>query len=241
METAREAGPELEPAVTAATTLAAALVAEPGPFAGAARLDPARVIALQRAAGNRAVGRWLLRAAQDNISTPIPSDATVVGANATVTIGGVRVKLVKDGKRKGGTVTQLRYKTTRKPNYKFSKDNDEVTDVTDPTVDIEIQTFWGTGDKPGDTSAYGRGTTEADKKAGNTSLRFHESCHGTDLLNYIRTHPPPTWGVTVGMNKDAAATETQRYVDALETWKEAAKADSTTKTDKVGTPGEHSD
>lgn len=40
-------------------------------------------------------------------------------------------------------------------------------------------------------SLYGRGTTEPDQKSKNISLRFHESQHGLQAINYINTYPLP--------------------------------------------------
>lgn len=50
-------------------------------------------------------------------------------------------------------------------------------------------------------SAYGRGTTGADRADGNTSLGFHESQHGALALNYINTHALPVLNVQVGMTR----------------------------------------
>ena len=47
---------------------------------------------------------------------------------------------------------------------------------------VKIQTSYNPSAKPADPSAYGRGTTPEDKKAGNTSLGFHESGCGLDLM-----------------------------------------------------------
>jgi hypothetical protein len=47
---------------------------------------------------------------------------------------------------------------------------------------LTIRTTYQPGVSPTFTSGYGRGTTEADKAAGNTSIGFHEGSHGTDYI-----------------------------------------------------------
>src|SRR5207249_4387630 len=64
---------------------------------------------------------------------------------------------------------------------------------------ITIQTAYGPGAKPNDTSGYGRGTTDADLANGDVTLGFHESCHRADFLAYAHAHPLPEFTVTVGM------------------------------------------
>ncbi len=44
-------------------------------------------------------------------------------------------------------------------------------------------------------SGYGRGTTADDRKAGNVSLGFHESCHREDYITYLKTQALPDFDI----------------------------------------------
>jgi hypothetical protein len=103
------------------------------------------------------------------------------------------------------------------------------------TVTPVIQTTYLPGvDKKGN-SAYGRGTTAEDKKAGNTSLEFHESCHIEDLKAYLSSHPLPEFTGKVGMTVDEFKAEVAKYDEALKKYWEAAGQASEQSTDCVGT------
>lgn len=74
-------------------------------------------------------------------------------------------------------------------------DNDlKVTKITREfsvkgTANIQIR--YRTGVKSTDTSAYGRGTTQADKDAQNTTVGFHESCHLLEMVRWLKDNPIP--------------------------------------------------
>ena len=69
----------------------------------------------------------------------------------------------------------------------FYKDKKHTTKLTMPsTIQFTVQTFYRAGVDKSDPSAYGRGTTDADKAAGNTSLQFHEGSHGTDYVDALK-------------------------------------------------------
>ena len=66
---------------------------------------------------------------------------------------------------------------------------------------IYIRTRYKVTMDPESNSVYGRGTTKADLKAGNQSLRFHESQHGVMCLNYINKNQIPDLKIKVGLSQ----------------------------------------
>jgi len=61
-----------------------------------------------------------------------------------------------------------------------------------PRVRVTIQTTYTSIDAKEGESDYGRGTTPEDIAAGNTTLGFHESCHRSAYLEFIKTNPSPS-------------------------------------------------
>jgi hypothetical protein len=100
---------------------------------------------------------------------------------------------------------------------------------------VVIQTKYGTG-KPNDVSAYGRGTTDSDKQAGNVTLGFHESCHRNDLLTYFRNTPTPQFAGTNGMGSADFETAMEKYNAAWNDYFEKSMQNSRDATDEVGNP-----
>jgi hypothetical protein len=86
------------------------------------------------------------------------------------------------------TVFYLKSKMT--VNYEKVKGVTMIVKI-DMAYELHIVTIYGKNVGPDSVSGYGRGTTEEDKKEGNTSLKFHEGAHGTHLLNYIKNNPLP--------------------------------------------------
>ncbi len=68
-------------------------------------------------------------------------------------------------------------------------------------VTLSIQTRYAIGATPNLPSGYGRGTTDPDKKAGNTSLGFHEGQHGLDYIEFLKKIPFPLFQGKKGMTK----------------------------------------
>jgi RHS repeat-associated protein len=101
----------------------------------------------------------------------------------------------------------------------------KVTSINgDPSLTVGLQTTYTPEALPNGPSGYGRGTTAADKAAGNTSLKFHEGSHGKDFLDYFSSHPLPQLKVWKGMSSDqykAAVTtfntETTQYFNDAST------------------------
>lgn len=100
---------------------------------------------------------------------------------------------------------------------------------------ITLGTSYGTG-KPEDDSAYGRGTTVDDVKAGHITLGFHEACHRDTLLAYFRNTAPPTFDGAVG---DAGAdfdTKVTTFMNAVDAYFTTARTQNVALVDEVGNP-----
>lgn len=95
-----------------------------------------------------------------------------------------------------------------------------------PQITIKIRTTYASKAQSWQPSAYGRGTTAADKAAGDTTLGFHESCHRQDFIAYIGEHPMPTYSQDRGEQDFNSAV--QSYIEDMET-------ESLNKTDETGT------
>jgi len=101
---------------------------------------------------------------------------------------------------------------------------------------VTIQTNYGPDTHPADLSEYGRGTTEADVRNGDTTIGFHESCHRADYLAFFTSHPIPAFTGKIGMTQqqwNAAASQFQR---AYARYFDDADSNSERLTDEVGNP-----
>jgi hypothetical protein len=148
---------------------------------------------------------------------------------APVTVLDPKIGQTKSGKsgETGLTLQSHFTRTSSRKTKRITKFSGTVTPV--------IQTTYLPGvDKKGN-SAYGRGTTAEDKKAGNTSLEFHESCHIEDLKKYLDSHPLPEFTGKEGMTVDEFKAEVAKYDEALKKYWEAAGQASEQSTDCVGT------
>ena len=100
---------------------------------------------------------------------------------------------------------------------------------------ITIQTAYATGVGPDQLSGYGRGTTTEDVRNGDVTLGFHESCHRSDYIAYLGTHPLPDLPkLTIGMTEADFERVTTAFDGAMKAYLRATKAESDTKTDEVG-------
>jgi len=135
-------------------------------------------------------------------STPVP-DTFAINQNrkmrfvsATGMVGGVAVTILPDkiGPVKKGsdgvTVPTMRWQP---PKAATQKDGSVIVEGT-AVISLSIQTTYSPKADKTSTSAYGKGTTPADQKGGNTTLRFHEGSHGTDAIDYLINNPVPTFG-----------------------------------------------
>jgi hypothetical protein len=146
------------------------------------------------------------------ISTQIPLGAQFdAGGAASLEVGGVNVRILPDKSAGEENRTELRpvadtVQVGRTPGYE--QRGGRITRMIGAMPQIpslEIQTTYAVGgpkavsDPVTATSAYGRGATRADEAAGDTSLRFHESRHGADFLDYLRAHPYRPFQGHIGM------------------------------------------
>ncbi len=125
------------------------------------------------------------------------------------------------------------------PNYDFVTKNNQdlISKITSPAVvkgTVTIQTVYGPSSTAAQTSAYGRGTTPDDEKAGNTTLGFHESCHRADYLTYLRTKALPTFSGKVGQTVAVFDKASADFLKAVQKYFDDMDVDSARKTDEVG-------
>ncbi len=99
---------------------------------------------------------------------------------------------------------------------------------------VTVHTRYGTGATANQPSGYGRGTTEEDIQAGNTSLGFHESCHRVDLLSYLATKPLPSFNGKVDMDLDTFDQAMTSFRERMDSYFVAMQRQSEKNTDDVG-------
>ncbi|MET6997333.1 eCIS core domain-containing protein [Chitinophaga defluvii] len=156
--------------------------------------SPAR----RRSAGGSATSRQktTARQVQQQSATPLPEGVKADKKTkiASFKRGDFTVKILPDktaspkstAVKSRGAVTDGKIKYRVTPQTKDGK----IVSVK-IKKELVIQTTYAANAKPAGPSAYGRGTTEEDKKQGNTSLKYHEGNHGQDYMNYITDHPFP--------------------------------------------------
>jgi RHS repeat-associated protein len=171
-------------------------------------------------AGNNPL-RWVDRMGRD-ITTPLGSRTQTKQADGSVVVDvkGVKVTVLQDTTSKDVPAGKS---ATTGPEMKVRVVNGKVS------VQLFLQTKYKDGVDPTAKSAYGRGTTDDDKKAGNTSLKFHESQHGVDFLEWLEKNPfPVADGATITKE------ENSKLRDKIKEWKEKFKDYTEKKTDCVG-------
>jgi hypothetical protein len=169
-----------------------------------------------------------------------PQPPPVVATDQTKTINGVAVTIKKDATGGSGTgaKTSLSMDAGEKPGADTDEAGKKITKVTGPAPKItaSIQTTYASGASPSGKSAYGRGTTDDDKKKGNVTLGFHESCHRQDHQDYIKNHALPVFGGKAGQSVDDYNAAYDTYVEAVATYQGASDTNSFNVTDEVGNP-----
>jgi uncharacterized protein DUF4157 len=118
-------------------------------------------------------------------------------------------------------------------------ETERISSFTPPAPIAVIQTRYGRLEeapgKPGGAK-YGRGTTPEDIRAGNTSLQFHESQHGADLLKFLGDNPAPIFGGTSGMTLEQFRAAEDAYRQAVTDYSARANRFTAERTDCAGTP-----
>lgn len=114
-----------------------------------------------------------------------------------------------------------------RPRYSYTVSPTGRLDIT-----VSIQTTYARKAHATDTSAYGRGTTDDDKNAGNTTLGFHEQCHREDFIDYLQENPVPTASSGAGGMR-ALTAALKDYFDNMESYSlEHTDETGTTKTEE---------
>jgi hypothetical protein len=152
-----------------------------------------------------------------------PGEQFTAAGTAELTVNGTPVRFLPD--TRGGTKNEAKFRfvpdhlTT--PGFTTAKGCCETITGPIPTAPVvEIFTNYadeGSGaaaDPLTATSSYGRGTTASDKASHDTSLRFHESRHGEDILRYLAKHPFPTFTGRVNMTLRAFKTARSTFLTA---------------------------
>ena len=98
-----------------------------------------------------------------------------------------------------------------------------------------IQTTYKRGINPKDPSGYGRGTTSPDRSAGNTSVAFHEQCHGEDIVQYLKDHSFPKFEGRIGLTVSQFRQAIHDWSAALDMYLKDMLRFSEINTDCVGT------
>ena len=180
------------------------------------------------------------------ITTQLPESAqfTATGA-AELTVGGLRVRILPDTRQGSGNRTSFRMVPSQVGTPGFTTAHGRVTALngslpTAPVIEIftryAAQGPQSARDPITATSAYGRGTTTADVAAGTTTLRFHESRHGEDFLDFIATNPFPTYTGRVGMRVADFRRAGTTFLAAVRVWLREMGRRSLCATDCVGSP-----
>jgi hypothetical protein len=153
-------------------------------------------------------------------------------------IAGVQVTILADTQRELGDEGRTETTFDLRAHYPGARTLDGKVVAIDqtPRPTMTLLTTYAVGEKAGDRSAYGRGTTPKDQEAGRTSLGFHEGRHALDLLQYLRAHRLPQFGGRVGMSVAKYQQAQAQYRKAIKEYKKAMKQDTLTQTDCVGTP-----
>lgn len=132
--------------------------------------------------------------------------------------------VAKDGAVTSGSI---------KAKVKVKKSKGKIISVT-ITKELTIQTTYGHKADPEATSVYGRGTTEDDQEAGNTSLRFHEGSHGQDYINYVNTNPFPEIVIEEPLTQKEYNVLFKEWKKQVKEYKDDMQTQSKNDTDEVG-------
>lgn len=100
---------------------------------------------------------------------------------------------------------------------------------------IEIRTKYKSDQMRDFYSCYGRGTTNADRKAGDITVGFHESCHRDDYVNYLTNNSLPAIpDLKAGMTLNEFNQAQNKFTLAYNDYEPAMKKQSDDDTDEVG-------
>jgi hypothetical protein len=176
---------------------------------------------------------------QREISTPLP-EGVEPDKRSKVTkfpIGDFTVMVKPDRKAtKADRVAANNAKTNGNISVSFSLKYNKSKKIESVTISkkLIIQTIYGKKATSSVDSAYGRGHIKADKDAGHGTLGFHEGSHGTDFMNYVKSHPFPEIVIETPVTmkefkelKKQWQEEFKAYVDDMHSTSKAATDDVT--------------
>jgi hypothetical protein len=190
-------------------------------------------------------------------STPLPKDAAIdpKTKEATLQSGDFTVKVKPDKKLDAGAEqvaddlergADLEFPNRPKPDGAVTKHqidlslhverkDGKVTSVT-ITKELHIQTVYGSKADPNAPSAYGRGHIKKDRDAGNNSLRFHEGNHGQDFIDYVKTHPYPTFKIDKPITEEEYEKRLSEFKKQIAQYDKDMQAQTEEHTDRVTDP-----
>jgi hypothetical protein len=189
----------------------------------------------------RGLDPGLLADKAEELAQPVQQPAPVVAADEKKTVGGIEVTVKKDKSGVAGVTgaaTSFEMDPGTTPDVEIDDKTKKITKILGPmpVLTATIETDYGKGSGPDGKSAYGRATTDDDKKKGNTSLGFHESCHRQNHLDFVKANAVPKFGGTVGMTEDEWNKATEKYTQAVEDYAKKSDQNSGKLTDEVGDP-----
>jgi hypothetical protein len=160
-----------------------------------------------------------------------------VTADSTLTIKGMEVTLGKDTSGESGLKAAYTEIVSSKPKVDASKPpgKDAQWQFTVAPLKVKIWTEYGQFD-PESLAAYGRGTTDEDRKDGNVTLGFYESCHRADLLAYLQNNDPPVFTGRGDFSVAQVQEAIQAYTRAVKAYFDQAKVETKAHVDEVGKP-----
>jgi hypothetical protein len=194
---------------------------------------------IQQKEGNESINKKDIPA----ISTPVPDDFSIrknkeVVTSAVGTINGVKLIIRPDtrGEVSPGasaeTAVDLKYALPG-----MSHEKGKVVKIEGvATVTITIHTQYLPGVKKTAASAYGKGTTSADKTAGNTSLQFHEASHGIHVMNFLKQNPVPAFEGRTGMTVADFNKAKESFIKKILAYRVSMMQANKQEVDCVGTP-----
>jgi len=177
---------------------------------------------------------------QKPITTPLDETATINKKGAAeLRVGEIAVVVMPDGHSQAKKMRDKAHTSFKlnggKLQYKHKRGIvTEIIGAVPPPITVTIKTVYGPSAAATDPSAYGRGTTEKDKKAGNTSLGFHEGQHGLDFMAYLKKQPLPAFAGAVGMSVKEFRQAIKDYKAAIAEYTKIMDATSEKSTDCVG-------
>ena len=223
-----------------------------------------RILFLQRTIGNQAVQGYirsgLLQAPGDrygtngikivNVAMLKPglqlkekleekkeAESTKKEEEETIELKGATIKRLPDISTDDTKLTnrgKFEYKI-KKPDFKWTGTKDsKITKFRATNVEVKLQTIYGPGASPNGPSKYGRGTTEADIKAGKTTLGDHENFHVQDAIQYLKDHPLPVFKGKKGNTVTKFEREIKEYYQKIDKYNEKMKGHLTKIGDCVG-------